>query len=165
MADEGAYQAEDLLELYRVHAAALADAIEAVLPRWVRRSVQARLDAAGRPFDDAAASAADDAAARALAEVSPKVRALVLTDPDDQVTTPLSILRDATSYATGALQVLGVPAVERDEFAERSFPDDPYDLAPAAFADVDPELHEPGMVWGAAKAHVHLTRRRAEGRR
>ena len=26
-------------------------------------------------------------------------------------------------------------------------------------------LHEPGLVWGAAKAHVVLARRRAEGRR
>jgi hypothetical protein len=40
-----------------------------------------------------------------------------------------------------------------------------YDLTPASFADVDPALHEPGLVWGAAKAHVHLARRRREGRR
>ena len=48
---------------------------------------------------------------------------------------------------------------------ERAFPDDVYDLAPASFADVDPALHEPGLVWGAAKAHVHLARRRRDGRR
>ena len=46
-----------------------------------------------------------------------------------------------------------------------SFPDDPYDLTPGSFADVDPSLHEPGLVWGAAKAHVVLARRRREGRR
>ena len=33
------------------------------------------------------------------------------------------------------------------------------------FADVDPTLHEPGLRWGASKAHVVLLRRRAEGRR
>ena len=43
------------------------------------------------------------------------------------------------------------------------FPDDDYDLSPATFADIDESLHEPGLVWGAAKAHVVLTRRR--GRR
>ena len=26
--------------------------------------------------------------------------------------------------------------------------------------DVDPSLHEPGLAWGAAKAHTHLARRR-----
>jgi putative CocE/NonD family hydrolase len=46
-----------------------------------------------------------------------------------------------------------------------SFPDDAYDLGPASFADIDPSLHEPGLMWGAAKAHVHLARRRAEGLR
>ena len=51
----------------------------------------------------------------------------------------------------------------RDEFAERTFPDDVYDLSPASFADVDPALHEPGLMWGAAKAHVILHRRRSEG--
>jgi hypothetical protein len=58
------------------------------------------------------------------------------------------------------LRAAGVPPVRRDEFAEHAFPDDVYDLAPASFADVDPSLHEPGLVWGAAKAHVHLSRRR-----
>jgi hypothetical protein len=51
--------------------------------------------------------------------------------------------------------------VPRDEFSVRSFPDDAYDLSPASFADVDPALHEPGLAWGAAKAYVHLARRRA----
>jgi hypothetical protein len=31
--------------------------------------------------------------------------------------------------------------------------------------DVRPDLTEPGIAWGAAKAHVVLARRRAEGRR
>ena len=61
---------------------------------------------------------------------------------------------------------LAQPAkVVRDAHAERLFPDDDYDLSPGAFADVDPALHEPGLVWGAAKAHVIMARRRAEGRR
>ena len=36
--------------------------------------------------------------------------------------------------------------------------DDVYGLAPASFADVDQSLYEPGLEWGAAKAHAHLTR-------
>ena len=34
---------------------------------------------------------------------------------------------------------------------------------PAPFADVDPSLHEPGLVWGAAKATSILARRRRRG--
>jgi hypothetical protein len=55
----------------------------------------------------------------------------------------------------------GVPPVHRDGAAERLFPDDVYDLTPASFADLDAAVHEPGLVWGAAKAHVILRRRRA----
>jgi hypothetical protein len=54
-----------------------------------------------------------------------------------------------------------MPAVVRDEFDERAFPEDLYALTPASFADVDPALHEPGLMWGAAKAHAHLVRRRS----
>jgi hypothetical protein len=84
---------------------------------------------------------------------------------DQQATGPLALLREAVRYPTAVLADAGVPPVVRDEFAVRAFPDDAYGLAPAAFADVDPSLHEPGLVWGAAKAHVVLARRRAEGRR
>ena len=156
---------EELLEQYRGYALALIDALVTALPGWVERCVRDRVVASGVRFDAEARAAAEAAAASTLAEVLPKVRALVLTDPDDQATNPLSVLRAGTSHATGALRSLGVPEVERDEFAERAFPDDVYDLAPAAFSDVDPALHEPGLAWGAAKAHVHLARRRAEGRR
>ncbi len=52
----------------------------------------------------------------------------------------------------------------RDAFARRQDPDDVYDLMPASFADIDPALAEPGLVWGAAKAHVHLARRRRADR-
>ena len=68
-------------------------------------------------------------------------------------------------HATDVLASAGARPVARDEFSARHFPDDVYDLTPASFADVDPALHEPGLVWGAAKAHVHLTRRCREGRR
>jgi hypothetical protein len=68
-------------------------------------------------------------------------------------------------HPTQVLAEAGVPPVERDEHAARLFPDDRYDLAPATFSDLDEALHEPGLVWGAAKAHVVLARRRREGRR
>ena len=66
------------------------------------------------------------------------------------------MLRTLVRYPTDVLRSAGARPVTRDEFAVRNFRDDVYDLSPATFADVDPALHEPGLVWGAAKAHVHL---------
>ena len=88
------------------------------------------------------------------------MRALLLLDVEEQRVNPLALLRRAVSYPTDVLRGAGVPPVVRSEFDERAFPDDVYALTPASFADIDPALHEPGILWGAAKAHAHLQRRR-----
>jgi hypothetical protein len=85
-------------------------------------------------------------------------------DVDDQRTNPLTILRRAVSYPTAVLRDSGVPEVVRDDFRERAFPADVYDLSPATWGDVDESLQEPGLIWGAWKAKTVLERRRAEGR-
>jgi hypothetical protein len=139
-------------------AAALADAVEDVLPRWVERSVQRILVAWRGTADPEVMAAAADAGRRARAEVGPRVRALLQADVDEQATTPLAILRGAVRYPSEVLRAAGVPPVARDKHQERLFPDDVYDLAPANFADVDPALTEPGLAWGAAKAFTHLQR-------
>jgi hypothetical protein len=95
-----------------------------------------------------------------VAAVEPALRDLLRADVDDQRTNPLAILRGAVRYPTGVLRAAGVPPVERDAHAVALFPEDDYDLSPAAFADLGPSVHEPGLRWGAAKAHVILRRRR-----
>jgi len=152
-------------ERYRQLATELADAVEVALEPWVVRTIEARCSESGHVVDDEVRQAAHDAGRRCRDEVGAAVRELLLTDPDDQRDSPLALLRGATRFATEVLRSAGVPPVERDEFSESSFPQDVYDLSPASFADVDPSLHEPGLMWGAAKAHIHLARRRAEGRR
>ena len=141
------------------HATALADAVEVALPGWVERSVT-RIMAAwtGRAPDAGLLDAAREAGRRAGTEVGAEVRALLALDIDEQWTTPLSLLRAAVRYPTAVLRDAGVPPVERDPFRERLEPGDLYDLSPASFADVDPSLAEPGMVWGAAKALAHRRR-------
>ena len=143
--------------LMREHATALADAIEAALPGWVERSVARRMAEAGRSEPGVSAAAAA-AGVRAQREVGPRVRALLDADIDEQRSTPLALLREAARYPTEVLRAAGVDPVERDEMQERLLPDDVYDLAPATFADVDPALAEPGMMWGAAKAWTHRRR-------
>ncbi len=138
---------------------ALGDAIDAALEGWVRRAVTERCRQAGVTLDDRADATIATAAAQCRAEVSPRVRALLAADLDDQRSTPLALLRRAVVYPTEVLRSLGVAPVDRDEFAVRAFPDDVYALSPASFGDLDESLHEPGLIWGAAKAHVHLARR------
>ena len=70
------------------------------------------------------------------------------------------VLRAAVRYPTAVLRRAGVPPVVRDEFRERAFPEDSYDLAPAGWKDVDESLHEPGIIWGAWKAKTVMDRHR-----
>lgn len=161
------------------YADALATAVETHLAGWVERAVAERHgqwvtsrgatvgtgDGAGTGLPDEVRDGAREAGARARSEVAPRVRALLQRDVDDQPTGPLALLRAATDHPTAVLRAAGVPPVVRDEAAVRIHPDDVYDLTPASFADVHPDLHEPGLTWGAAKAHVVLARRRREGRR
>ncbi len=143
----------------------LADGVCAALGPWVSRCVALRADqwrpGSAAPLAEAAAAAGE----RAAREVGQELRDLLATDVDQQRTGPLAVLRGAVRFPTAVLVGAGVPAVVRDEFLERAFPGDVYELAVASFADLDPALHEPGLVWGAAKAHVVLARRRQEGLR
>jgi len=97
--------------------------------------------------------------------VEAELGALLARDVDDQRANPLSVLRAASRFPTAVLQEAGAAPARRDEFLRLRFPDDVYDLSPATWRDVDPALHEPGIVWGAWKAKTVLDRRRAEGRR
>lgn len=146
-------------ELQR-YATALADAIEAALPVWVVRSVRIKMADWAGEVSEQVARASDEAATRAVAEVMPVLRQLLERDIDEQWTTPLALVRQAVRYPTAVLVAAGVPASERDEFSQRSFPNDPYDLSPAALADVDPDLNDAAIAWGAAKAFEHKRRHR-----
>ena len=141
-------------------AAELADRVEAAVPGWIERLVRTRVQQwSGHVTAEAAAEAAA-AGEAARADVVPRMRRLLEADIDDQVANPLEVLRHGTRHAHDALARIGVPSVARDDFAERSFPGDAYDLMPATWSDVDPDLHEIGITWGAAKAFVHKARRR-----
>lgn len=138
----------------RVYAVALADGVERALPRWVVHSVERVMGTVPTAVAEASRRAGDQAGA----VVGGEVRRLLEADIDRQTTTPLALLRTAARYPTRVLTQAGVPPVDRDRFAEEAFPDDIYDLTPASFADIDPDLADPGLAWGAAKAFVHKRR-------
>ena len=143
----------------------LAVAVEGALPGWVERSVARIMTAYAGEVPPDVAAAARAVGVQARDEVGPRLRALLAEDIDVQRTNPLALLRGAVRYPTAVLEAAGVPPVVRDEFVERAFPADVYDLAPATWRDLDESVHEPGLVWGAWKAKTFLDRRRAEGRR
>lgn len=147
-------------------AEALVAAVDAALGAWVVRAVRGRWrDWTAEEPPPGLLAAAAIAGDRARADVVPSLRDLLQADVDAQRTNPLALLRSAVVHPTRVLAEAGVPPVVRDPHAERLFPDDPYDLTPGSFGDVDESLHEPGLAWGAAKAHIVLARRRRGGQR
>ncbi len=130
----------------------------ATLPAWVEARVAGiadawgRLGAAERTALDARASAA---AAAATDRVVDELTRLFATDAADQRSTPLEVVRSATKEVGAVLAAAGIPPVERDEFLERSFPDDAYGVTPASLADLgDPDLGPLQLAWGLAKARA-----------
>ncbi len=140
---------------------ALARAIERSLEPWLERCVvttaAAQLGACPPELADVAASTAR----RVAPSIADAVGQFLALDVDAQRGTPLAMLRSAVVHPTEVLRAAGVPPVERDEFLRQTFPDDVYGLVPASWSDLGPEVQEPGIVWGAWKAGVVLSRRRA----
>jgi len=140
-------------------AEALVVAVDAGYKPWLSHLVNEQLG--GRVIDDLANERLSQAIEISHLEVVTRLRELLQTDVDDQWTNPLSILRSSITNPTGVLLGLGIPPVSRDPHTISIVPDDHYDLGPAAFADLGPEVHSAGLAWGAAKAYMHLQRRKA----
>ncbi len=140
------------------YAGELVAAVDASLEQWIRTSVTRHLPTPTPGIE----RELTDASARARAEIGSALSQLLELDIDEQWTNPLSIIRRAAAYPTTILASAGVPPVERDPMAVRTHPDDVYDLVPLSFRELGEAVHEPGIVWGAAKAHLHLSRRRQE---
>jgi hypothetical protein len=137
---------------------AIVEGVERCGPPWVVESVTRIVDAWGR-LDAVARSdtiaAAEAASAPATAAVVARLRDLFALEAAEQRTTPLQIVRRLIVAPTAVLRGAGVPAVERDAFDARAFPDDEYDLSPRTLGDLgDPELGPLLLVWGMAKAAV-----------
>lgn len=123
---------------------------------WVEGVITARIGPdAAQPMLSVLSADVD----RALADVAELLRA----DIDAQRANPLAVIRSLVAPMTAQLRGIDATRANRDPDAERLFPDDVFDITPGAFSDIHPDLHLPGLAWGAAKAHVHIQRRRAEG--
>ena len=143
-------------------ASELLAAAVAATPSWVRTSVARVAGAQGVDVDPAVV---DRAAADAAAFVESRLGALLATDIDAQRSTPLTVLRDAARFPVAVLHEAGARPVPRPDTVRWAFPNDPFEVTPATFADLGDDVHRAGIVWGAAKASIHLQRRRSEGLR
>ncbi|MGA1361385.1 MAG: hypothetical protein ACO36A_00520 [Ilumatobacteraceae bacterium] len=141
-------------------ARALLDAVVRAHPAWLRARMK---EIAG------GARGADEATERAVAAASAwlpgALATLLATDPDEQRSNPLHVIRSASRFANAELAALGVAAPVRDEFDTRAMPDDTYALGPLAWIDLGQDVHGAGIEWGAWKAATVITRRRAEAAR
>jgi hypothetical protein len=137
--------------------------VERELPGWVERSVRRILDAWGRAPADARARAerdAVDAGRTATDRIVAELRSLFALDVEEQRSTPLEIVRRAYREPTAVLAAAGIAPVERDDFAERAWPDDTYGLVVHGLGDLgDEDLAPLQMAWGLAKAKVLRARR------
>ena len=151
------------LELLREAGDAIVGGVERELPGWVERSVTGILDAWGRMPSAAREHAERDAVVAgqsATARVTEELRALFALDPEQQRSTPLEIVRHAYREPTVVLAAAGIPPVERDEFAERAWPDDTYGLVVHGLGELGDDALAPlQLAWGMAKAKVVRARR------
>ncbi len=137
------------------YASALADSLDRHVPEWIRLILGQR---AGAVDGSELGAVAERIAAGPGAEVLTEVRRLLETDIDQQWSSPLEIVRRLVPVLSEELRAMGAEPVARDARTIEISPDDDYRLTPATFAEIHADLHEPGLAWGAAKAHVHLKR-------
>jgi len=137
---------------------AIVEGVERTLPGWLAARSARVLDAWGRLDDPGARADVDDAitnaAVAATARVVSELRAVFSTAPEHQRATPLQIVRTAYREPSAVLVTAGVPDVRRDEFEERTSPDDHYGFALHTLADLDPDLGPLQLAWGLAKSRV-----------
>ena len=137
----------------------LLETSDEVVTKWVERLIQRHCDE--QKFSDPRVG---ELCISVIAQVSTEVHEnlveLLSRDVFEQRTNPLAIFRQATRPITELLSNLGCSPVSRDEFNERSFPEDVYGLSPATWIDIDEALVEPGIEWGAWKAATVMMRKK-----
>jgi hypothetical protein len=148
---------EEADQLLGEASAALVEGVGRALPAWAARSADGLLAAWGRLDADRRREVVDEARAageRAARRVGAELAALLAVDPAEQRATPLEVIRTAVVEPTAVLAAAGMPDVVRDEFDERSWPDDRFGLVPRTVKVLDEDLAAVHFAWGVAKAAV-----------
>lgn len=125
---------------------------DAIVP-WLTSVVGDRTTA---PIPDAVTAAIDDVSEKALANIT----TLIEADVDRPLSGPLEQIRRAVVELGPVLDAHRFTAPPRDPFDEQMSPNDTHSLGPASFFELGEEVQRAGITWGAAKAHLHQSRRR-----
>lgn len=139
---------------YRRYGESLRSAIAEALPQWLERQIELRIAP-----DTVSPAEAGDAIDRACAEALARIDELLDADIDRPISGPLELVRRSLGPVVDLLDRAAADEVARDPFDTDARPDDRYGLGPMSFLDLGAEVHEAGIAWGAAKAHLHLARR------
>lgn len=139
----------------------LLETSDRVVPQWVERLIQKHCDEL-MVSELKEGDRVSSVVARVGNEVHTNLRNLLLLDVLEQRTNPLAIFRQATRLISELLKTTGCAPVMRDEFDERSFPDDIFGLSPATWVDIDETMVEPGIEWGAWKAASIMMRKKKQ---
>ena len=139
-------------EKYLAYGMALRAAIETSFEPWLRATLTTRFDG---PMPVEVENAITQAEERALANIT----RLVEADVDEPLSGPLEQLRRAVAGLGPVLDAHGFPRPNRDPYDQEMRPDDVHELGPISFMDLGEAVQTAGITWGAAKAHLHMTRR------
>jgi len=137
----------------------LAERAAVVLLPWLVRRSTIVLGEAGSTTENDVTSELTAAVTSAAVAAIQTLYELAGADLDDQRTTPLAAVRSAVSGApTAILAQAGIPLPATAPGEARARSGDKYGLAPDSWAEVDDELAELALQWGAVKAAVHRRR-------
>ena len=142
----------------------LFDTCVVAVPEWITNRIQNVCLMSGGVVPEIVTTKVAGVAHATKAQVQIDLMALLSVDVDAQRTNPLQVLRGSTLMATALLIEAGIPPAQRDEFEVRSMPDDMFALGPLTWRDLGDDVHDAGIEWGAWKAAMIISRRRAEGK-
>lgn len=143
------------------YSARLLETSNEVVAQWVERLIRKHCDDQ-KISDLVVGDLLSSVVARVNREVHSNLHELLSLDVLEQRSNPLAIFRQATRSVSELLTQIGCTPKARDEFDERSFPDDIFGLSPATWADIDETMVEPGIEWGAWKAATIMMRKKKQ---
>lgn len=139
-------------EAFAGYGQALFQAVSEAVRPWLRILVDARVTDVDAGLHIVLEQVAVDA--------EQAIRVLIDADVETPLSGPLERIRRAVEPLNVALAERDAPPPRRNPLDVEMRPHDLYDLGPMTFRDLGDAVHDAGIAWGAAKAHVHMQRRR-----
>ena len=141
---------------YLAYGQALRAAVADAFDPWLVALLESRNG--GQPLADEVASAIARVRTDALANLT----TLIEADVAEPLSGPLEQIRRAMSTLGATLDDHGFERPARDPYDEQMLPDDVHALGPISFLDLGEAVQSAGINWGAAKAHLHMSRRNTD---